>query len=155
MLDVNLLKQFAEKWLAENDYFLVSAHVSPQNDAIIEIEANRGPVDIDICENLSRAVYDNFDRDADDFSLEVGSAGITSPFKVKQQYIKAIGHDVEVLASDGIKHRGVLDSVDDDSITIIEPKKVKIEGKKRPEIIQSPSCFKLDNIKYTKYLLDF
>lgn len=117
------------------DYYLVDATVKGDNVITVEIDADKG-VDIDFCADLSRRIEAVFDRDAEDYELEVGSAGITSPLKVARQYQRQTGKEVEVLARDGKKHRGVLKSYDDLSgiVTITEKQKVKLPGKKRPEM---------------------
>ena len=63
--------------------------------------------------------------------LEVGSAGITAPFKLLRQYQKNIGNEVEVLLKKGEKQTGVLKSVDEEGIVLTVVKKVKPEGAKR------------------------
>ena len=61
--------------------------IKPGNLIIIEIDNDEG-VCIDDCAELSRYVEGHLDRDVEDFELEVGSAGVTSPFKVLRQYVK-------------------------------------------------------------------
>ena len=48
------------------------------------------------CESVNDAVLAAFDRDVEDYSLTVSSAGLDQPFKVLRQYQKAIGTQVEV-----------------------------------------------------------
>ena len=55
----------------------------------------------------------HLDRDVEDFELEVGSAGITSPFKVLRQYVENVGNEVEMLLKSGTKLTGVLKSADE------------------------------------------
>ncbi len=87
--------------------------------------------------------------------MVVGSAGIGQPFKVYQQYVNYIGKDVEVLAADGKKVQGVLKAVDGDEFVVSVKEKQKVEGKKRPVIVDVDKQFNMNNIKYTKYLLSF
>lgn len=150
------ISQFVEQWLAANHpaTFLVDVKVSTSNDIDIELAAPDG-VDIDTCVELSRAFEANFDRDKDDYSLQVGSAGITEPFKVWRQYDMNIGNEVEVLASDGKKYRGILDAVTDTTFTVLVATKVKEEGAKKAHIEDVPMTFDIDKVKYTKYYLKF
>jgi ribosome maturation factor RimP len=92
-----------------------------------------------------------------DYELEVGSAGIGQPFKVVQQYRNHIGKEVEVLALDGKKLRGILKEVSDDgqSFVVTVKEKQKQEGKKRPVIVEVDKAFNVNEVKYTKYLLTF
>ncbi|MEE1091531.1 MAG: ribosome assembly cofactor RimP, partial [Prevotella sp.] len=90
-----------------------------------------------------------------DYELEVGSAGLGQPFKVPQQYINFIGKEVEVLAADGKKVKGILKAVDGNDFTVTVQEKVKVEGKKRPVLMDVDKQFQMDNVKYTKYLISF
>ena len=89
------------------------------------------------------------------YELEVGSAGIGQPFKVLQQYVNHIGKEVEVLARDGKKYRGVLTRVEDTDFAVVVKVKEKPEGAKRPVIVDREYTWKYDEIKYTKYLINF
>ena len=100
-------------------------------------------------------VEEVFDRDVEDYELEIGSAGLTSPLRVPRQYLKNIGNQVEVLTRDGRKLKGNLESADEGGFTITVQKKVKPEGAKRPVMVDEPLTFGYDEIKYTKYLIEF
>lgn len=154
MIDKSLLEQVIEKELEGNDCFLVELQVRPGNEISVSIDSD-GPVDIAECEKLTRAIESAFNRDEEDYELEVGSAGITSPFKVKRQYDKYIGREVEVLPKDGKKITGVLIKADDASFTVRRSEKVKHPGMKRPVIEEIEQTFPYEEVKYTKYLLKF
>jgi ribosome maturation factor rimP len=154
MIDrVNLIN-VVEKGLKDSDTFLVDVIINPGNQIIVEVDSKSG-VTIDECVQLTHLIENNFDREEEDYELEVGSAGLTSPFKVKAQYDKNIGNEVEVLTSDGRKIKGVLKSATDNSFTVAVPKKVKKEGEKRPTLTEEDETFLFDEIKYTKYLIQF
>lgn len=150
MIDKNALKEFVEQRLRDTGYFLVDLSVSPANEIKIEIDSLEG-VDIDFCVELSREIEAAFPREPEDYELEVGSAGLTSPFKVKAQYEKNLGNNVEVLTSDGRKLRGVLTEVGDDSFTIETVVKVKPEGAKRPVEQTLPETFLYSGVKSVRY----
>ena len=95
------------------------------------------------------------DRDVEDYELEVGSAGITSPFKVLRQYVKNIGNEVEMLLKNGSKLTGVLKSADENGVVVSVEKKVKPEGAKRKVTVVEDESYTFDEIKYTKYLIRF
>lgn len=96
MIDKNKIAESVEKAIAGTDIFLVDVNVTPDNRVVVEIDAPHG-LDIDTCAKVTRAVEADFDRDVEDYELEVGSAGLTSPFKVKAQYMKNLGNEVEVI----------------------------------------------------------
>ena len=51
--------------------------------------------------------------------------------------------------------QGVLKQVDGRDFVVTVKEKQKLEGKKRPQIVDVDKTFNMDNIKYTKYLLSF
>lgn len=154
MIAKEKIVEIVNEWLDGKDYFLVDVTVSRNDEIVVEIDHADG-VWIEDCVELSRFIESHLDRDEEDFELEVGSAGIGQPFKVHQQYVNHVGKDVEVLASDGKKYRGVLKEVNDDTFTITVTEKVKAEGAKRPKLEQVDYTWAYGDVKYTKYLIEF
>lgn len=154
MIEKKTVCQIVEEWLEGKDYFLVEATVSPDDKIVVEIDHAEG-VWIEDCVELSRYIESKLNRDDEDYELEVGSAGIGQPFKVLQQYYIHIGQDVEVLTKDGCKLSGVLKDADEEAFTVTVQKKVKLEGAKRPKLIEEDETFTYEQIKYTKYLISF
>ena len=154
MIDKKELVGFIEKELEGTDFFLVDVSVSPANEITVEIDHPSG-VDIDRCVLLTRAIVGRFDRDVEDYELEVGSSGLTSPFKVLEQYRKNIGNPVEVLTLGGEKLKGHLAEADSDGFTLEMEVKVRKEGQKRPVIELQQRHFGYSEVKYTKYLIEF
>jgi ribosome maturation factor RimP len=154
MIDKNKVKAVVEEWLADKDYFLVDVQISPDDRIVVEIDHADG-VWIEDCVELSKYIEERLSRDEEDYELEVGSAGLGQPFKVPQQYVNFIGKDVEVLDADGKKIRGVLKSVDGNDFTVTTQEKVKVEGKKRPQLQDKDHLFQMDQVKYCKYLIGF
>ena len=64
---------------------------------MVEMENEERKITIDDCIQFSRAIEHNLDRDKEDFELEVSSAGMSSPFKVYQQYVKHVGRQVKLI----------------------------------------------------------
>lgn len=154
MIDKSVVKRLVEEWLQDKDYFLVGVEVSNDDKIVVEIDHVDG-VWIEDCVELSRYIEDRLSRDEEDYELEVGSAGLGQPFKVPQQYINFVGKEVEVLDEDGLKYKGFLKSVDGNDFVVTVEEKVKVEGKKRPELQPVDHLFKMDKVKYTKYLISF
>ncbi len=151
MIKQETVKEIVERWLEGKDYFLVDVSVSADNSIVIEIDHADG-VWIDDCVDLSKFVESHFDRDVEDFELEVGSAGLGQPFKVAQQYVNHVGKDVEVLTADGVKVKGVLSSVDGSLFTVLVNEKVLEEGKKRPVKKDVAHEYDMSAVKYCKYV---
>lgn len=154
MIDKDLIKNIVEDYLIDKPIFLVDIAIRPGNIIVVEIDSEDG-VGIDDCVILSKHIESQLDREAEDFELEVGSAGITSPFKIPRQYQKNIGNEVEVLTKSGQKHSGILKENDDTSFKITVTKLVKPEGAKRKVEIEEELSFGYEDVKYTKYLIRF
>ncbi len=140
--------------LEGTDYYLVDVSVSPDNLISVEIDNDKG-VSIDDCVELSRYIESKLNREQEDFELEVGSSGITSPFKILRQYLKNIGNEVEMFLKSGIKLIGILKAADENGATITVEKKVKAEGKKCRTTVEEDHTYSFGEIKYTKYLIRF
>ena len=154
MIERNAVKTVVEEWLSGNDYFLVDVTFTPDDRIVVEIDHADG-VWIEDCAELSRFMQERLGDELGDYELEVGSAGIGQPFKVEQQYLNHIGKDVEVLEAEGKKVQGVLKQVDGRNFVVTVKEKQKLEGKKRPQLVEVDKTYNMDNIKYTKYLLSF
>lgn len=154
MIDKELIVKLVEEKLVSSSNYLVDVAVQPGNIIVVEID-NDESVCIDDCVELSRYLEDHLDRDVEDFELEVGSAGITSPFKVLRQYQKNIGNEVEVLLTAGVKLTGVLKSADENGIVLTVEKQIKPEGAKRKVTVKEDQPYTYSEIKYTKYLIRF
>ena len=156
MINKDVVKAAVEEWLSQNDYFLVDVDMTPDGRIVIEIDHADG-VWIEDCAALSRFLQERLGEELGEYELEVGSAGIGQPFKVVQQYINHIGKEVEVLAADGKKYQGVLQSVADDglSFVVVVKEKQKIEGKKRPVLVDVEKTYNTNEVKYANYLLTF
>ena len=154
MIERNAVKTGVGEWLSGNDDFLVAVTFTPDDRIVVEIDHADG-VWIEDCAELSRFMQERLGDELGDYELEVGSAGIGQPFKVEQQYLNHIGKDVEVLEAEGKKVQGVLKQVDGRNFVVTVKEKQKLEGKKRPQLVDVDKTFNMDNIKYTKYLLSF
>ena len=154
MIDKNELLAFVEDQLKDTEYFLTDLKITPSNEITVEIDSMT-PGDIDECVSLTRAIEAAFDRDVEDYELEVGTAGLTSPLKVRKQYDKYVGKDLEVLTSDGRKLLGMLKSVDDGGIILAVQQKVKKEGSKRPVLETADIELPFQLIKKAVYDLKF
>ena len=104
---------------------------------------------------LNRAIEEVLDRDNEDFSLTVASAGIGSELKQLRQYRKLIGRSVEVLLLNGTKILARLDAADDQGITLSYEEKQAVEGKKRKQSVTVSRTHPFTEVKYTKEYLDF
>ena len=154
MIEKDLIRNIVDEYLLNTDTFIVEVAVRPGNIIVVEIDSDNG-VSIDDCITISKHIESKLDRDTEDFELEVGSAGTTSPFKIPRQYEKNIGNEVEVLTKDGKKLSGVLKSNDDNDFTVTITKMEKPEGAKKKVAVEEDLSFGYNEVKYTKYLIRF
>ena len=154
MIAKNVVSGIVNEWLEDKEYFLVDIEVTPDNKIVVEIDHAEG-VWIDDCVELSRFIESKLNREEEDFELEVGSAGIGQPFKVLQQYLIHIGKEVEVLTREGKKMAGILKDANEENFTLTIQRKVKLEGAKRPKLVDEDITFVYSEIKYTKYIISF
>ena len=153
MINKDTIKTLVEEWLKKGDYFLVD--IAMDGDRIaVEIDHADG-VWIEDCAELSRYLQEQLGEEMDDYELEVGSAGIGQPFKVEQQYQNHVGDEVEVLTAEGKKLVGVLKSVEGRQFVVTVEEKQVPEGKKRPVKVLVDKTFSMDEVKSTKYVLNF
>ena len=121
--------------------FLVDVSVGKDNDIEITIEKEYGDVGLGDCVSVNDAFIAIFDKEAEDYSLTVTSAGLDQPFKVLRQFQKAVGSVVEVSLKGGKKIIGVLTEADEKGIGLRYSQKEAVEGKKRKEMVEHEDHF--------------
>ncbi len=152
MIDKNLVESVVNEWLEGKDYFLVDVTVSADDCIVVTIDHAEG-VWIEDCAELSRFIESKLNREDEDYELEVGSAGLGQPFRVRQQYEIHIGEMVETQTRDGHKYQGTLLEVGEDGFTMEVEQKVKPEGAKRPRKEMVAMHFTFEEVAFTKYLI--
>ena len=140
--------------VARNCY-LVDVTVSKDNDIEITIESEEGRVELDDCVAISRYFETQFDREKEDYSLTVTSAGLDQPFKVLKQYMKAVGTKVEAQLKGGKKLIATLTAADQESITLSYTAKEAVEGKKKKELVEHNDRFTMDQVNTVRPYIEF
>ena len=135
--------------------FLVDVFVGRDNDIEVTIESEQGTVELDDCVAISRFFETCFDREKEDYSLTVTSAGLDQPFKVLKQYLKAVGSKVEVQLKGGKKMVAVLVEADEESITLKYSAKEAGEGKKKKELVEHVDRFTMDQVNSVRPYIEF
>jgi len=147
MIEKNKIEEIVKGLIAGSDIFLVSVKVSGSNKIVIHIDKNGG-ITIDECAMMHRKIEQCFNRDDEDYELQVSSPGIDTPFIVIEQYFKNEGKRVAVLDNDGKKHTGWLKNVTTGGFEL--ETEIKVKGKPKETIELS---FNFDQVKYTKTVL--
>ncbi len=155
-MNVDNVKVLVNQYLSELDseYYLVDVTVSAKNKVTVTIDHDNH-LAISDCVKLSRWLDAQFDREQEDYELEVGSPGIDQPFKVDRQFVKNAGKEVSVVLKNGQKVEGALVALQNDQVVITRTQKVKIEGKKGKQTVTEELCFPLEEVKETKLIIKF
>ena len=135
--------------------YIVDVTVSRDNDVEVTIESEEGIVELDDCVAVSRFFETCFNREDEDYSLTVTSAGLDQPFKVLKQFQKAVGKKVEVSLKGGKKMVAVLESADEDGITLKYSVKEAVEGKKKKELVEHVDRFEMETINAVRPFVEF
>ena len=154
MIDVKHVMEIAERFLADTDMFVVECKISPMGDIELLIDSDTA-VKLEDCATLNRAIEAELDREVEDYSLMVASAGIGSELKLLRQYKKILGNSVEVLLKDGIKILAKLNDATEEGIVLSYEEKQAVEGKKRKVTVEVTKEYKWEEIKYVKEYFDF
>ena len=137
------VKDLLGKALEERqDLFLINLSIVEGNQIRVIIDGDNGVL-VEDCMFVSRAIEHNLDREEEDFSLEVTSAGATSPLEHKRQYKKNIGRILNIKTSQN-EFEGKLTQVDENGVELEwkarEPKPVgkgKVTVQKQEKILYS------------------
>ncbi|MXN92164.1 ribosome assembly cofactor RimP [Flavobacterium sp. Sd200] len=134
--------------------FLIDLTIGSGNKINVTLDGDNG-VTLQDCINISRAIEHNLDREEEDFSLEVASAGATSPLKFPRQFAKNIGRIVLVKTNDNKEIEADLTEAGENGIvlewTAREPKQI---GKGK-ETVQKKQEIAYTDIKEAVVVIKF
>lgn len=148
------VEELLEEALAQKEsIFLIDFSFGSGNAIRITLDGDQG-VTLQDCMDVSRAIEHNLDREEEDFSLEVASAGASSPIVMPRQYKKNIGRKLKVKTLTN-SFEGNLTEATEEKITLEwkarEPKPIgkgKVTVQKREEIV-------ISEIEEAKVILKF
>ena len=154
-MNVSDIKDALQSELVARGCFLVDVSVSKDNDIVVTIESENGKIELDDCVALSRFFETRFDREVEDYSLTMTSAGLDQPFKVLKQFEKAVGSKVEIQLKGGRKIVALLEAADEDSVTLKYSVKEAVEGKKKKELVEHVDRFTMDQVNSVRPYIEF
>lgn len=138
----------------DDGMFLVDVSVNSANVIHVEVDSFTG-LTIDQCVAISRHIEGNLDRETEDFELQVSSPGADQPFKVKEQYRKNQGREVEVTLTSGVVFKGLLVDSGEEEMILETSAKVKVEGKNKKELVTERKAIPYSEIKKTRVIISF
>ena len=137
----------------DESLFLIDFTMGADNSIHIVLDGDQG-VSVQDCMKVSRAIEHNLDREEEDFSLTVTSAGAASPMVDPRQYKKNIGRKIKVRTSED-DYEGNLTEASEKGIVLEwkarEPKPI---GKGKTTV-QKKKEITFSDIKEAKVILKF
>lgn len=135
------------------DLFLIECTISSDHHIRILLDGDQG-VNLKTCIEISWSIEHNLDRETEDFSLEVASAGVGNPLQNRRQYTKNIGRKLRVERDSEPTLEGVLTAATETDFTLEwkqrEPKPV---GKGKQTVIKK-EILSYQEIKSAKVLVN-
>ena len=153
MIDKEIVKKLVEEKL-DDKMFIVEITVNERNIINVFVDSYDG-LTIDQCVNISRHVEHSFDREEEDFELQVSSPGLSEKFKVKEQYYKYIGRTIDVVTISDLKLEGIILSATNEGIIMETLDREVLEGHKKKQLVVKQHHLKYDEIKSAKAVISF
>lgn len=139
MLKTKVTELIEAALIERSDLFLIDFSINSENHMKVILDGDNGLL-VEDCIFISRAIENNLDREEEDFSLEVMSAGAASPLVHNRQFKKNIKRVLKVKTSSE-EIEGTLVEVTDSEISlewkVREPKPIgkgKVTVKKEASI---------------------
>ena len=158
MIDKKTILKLAEERIEElnSGIYIVELKIASGNQIFLELDKEIGSIAIEDCMSVSRNIEHNLDREIEDFSLEVSSAGLDQPLRALKQFKKNIGREVKVVTSqNGQKFQGILKAADEEQISVEVKEKRNVEGRKTKVWITEEIPFKYNDVKEVKLIISF
>jgi len=153
MIAKERIESIVNEWVGTTNCFLVDVKVAPSKVTVF-IDKPSG-ISLDECSSLNKFITQALDPEGvwEKHELEVSSPGMDQPLKVYQQYVRRVGREIRVVTSQGIEHKGLLKSADQNGFELHETTSRK-ENKKKI-ITEVVHHFNYSQIKETKLILSF
>ncbi|MCW4468297.1 ribosome assembly cofactor RimP [Flavobacterium sp. MFBS3-15] len=143
-----------EKGLEEHpSLFLIELSITGANKIVVTLDGDNG-VTLQDCIDISRAIEHNLDREEEDFSLEVASAGATTPMVNPRQYKKNIGRTLKVKTADQEIEAEITDANDEHIVLEWQAREPKQIGKGK-ETVQKRVEIPYSDIKEAVVVIKF
>ena len=134
--------------------FLVDIHVSASNTIKVLVDSYDG-ITIEQCAAISRFIENELDREKEDFELQVSSPGLTEPFRVKEQYLKNRGGQIEIITVEGEQFSGLLKEANPEWILMETFTQKKVEGVKKKQWVAEELQLNYGDVKSAKVVVTF
>lgn len=154
MIDQEKLEVLVHEAVSQEDAFLVDLQHEAGDKIRVEVD-RPGGISLSSLTNISRHIEGALDRDKDDFSLEVASPGVGTPFRVLEQYAANVGRAVKVILNDDTELDGDMIKADQHRIVLSWKERVPKEKGKGKRTVVMEREVDLKDIKQTKLEVRF
>ena len=137
----------------DKSLFLIDFTMGADNNINVVLDGDQG-VTVQDCMKVSRAIEHNLDREEEDFSLTVTSAGAASPMVNPRQYKKNIGRKVAVKTNEEVVEGNLVDANDMGLVLEWKAREPKPIGKGKTTV-QKKKEITFSDIKEAKVILKF
>jgi ribosome maturation factor RimP len=139
---------------ARLDLFLIELKIDDSNKISIILDGDNG-VNLQDCIAISRTVETNLDREEQDFSLEVASAGISRPLQMPRQYVKNIGRKLVVKTNTGEAIEAAITAANEEQITLKWTAREQKKIGKGKETVEKSLTLPYSEIKEATVIISF
>ncbi len=150
------VKERVEAWLAnytkDADFFVERVEV--RGDAVRVLVDRDGDIGLEECATISRGLSEMLEAEGLDMSLEVSSPGLSEAMVHPRIFQKRLGTRVEVQLKEHRKVVGVLKGYDGQQLEVQVMMKEKVEGKKRPEMVERVETYAMDDVQRVRVSFD-
>jgi len=153
MIDKAVVQKLVEEKL-DDRMFIVEIGVSERNFIHVVVDSFDG-LTIDQCVMMSRHVEHSFDREEEDFELQVSSPGLSEKFRVTEQYVKYIGKGVEIVTAGNVELNGIITEATTEGIVLETSEKEKVDGSRKKILVVKQHNLKYDEIVSAKAVISF
>lgn len=133
--------------------FLIDLVITDAYKIIVTLDGDNGVI-LQDCIDISRAIEGGLDREEQDFSMEVASAGATSPLKMPRQFKKNIGRKLKVTTAAEKIEANITDANDEFIVLEWSAREPKQVGKGK-ETVQKRVEVKYEDIKEAIVIITF
>lgn len=152
MIQIELVRSYLQDELPKRGLFLVDVTVNPGNRITVHADSMKG-ITIEECIAVSRFIESRFNRETEDYELEVSSPGLENPLKQPEQYQKNLGRWLDVITFDGLKTTGKLVNATEGSIAL-EIETIEKDARTRKKVVVKKLFEKrIDEIKAAKIVI--
>ena len=154
IMDAEIIRKAVEQIIEGTDMYLVHLSVSPRQRISVLLDTDAG-ISIDECGYVNRHLVEALGPAMDDYDVEVSSPGLTEPFRITRQFVKHVGDDLQVVCTDGTRHKGLLVSADDTEIVLRTTRMVRQPGERKKSAETVNETLTRADIKSAKLIIKF